>query len=255
MTAKHLGRVLWRETMTKDLEKAKRFYGGLFGWAFEDFPGGDPKDPYPMIKVSGKTVGGMMAMKPGMQMPCYWTSYVSVADVDGSCAAAKAHGGSVPWGPVDIPNVGRMAMVAAGDGACLSIMKAAGPDDMPAGGRPGVGEFCWETLSAKDVDEAKAFWTKVVPSWKAAAGANGIPTFAVGEGMENQIADVQPARNMPPNWFTYVVVEKIEPALAQAEKLGGKTMMPAMAIPNVGRIAGITDDQGAALGLFEPGGI
>jgi hypothetical protein len=254
MTATHLGRVLWRETMTKDLEKAKRFYGGLFGWSFENFAGGDPNDPYPMIKVSGKTVGGMMAMKPGMSMPCYWTSYVSVADVDASCGAAKAGGGAVPWGPVDIPSVGRMAMVAGKDGACLSIMKAEG-DGMAPGGRPGVGEFCWETLSAANVDEAKTFWTKVVPSWKAAAGINGVLTFAVGEGMENQVADIQPAKNGPPNWFTYVVVEKIEPALAKAEKLGGKTMMPAMAIPSVGRIAGIMDDQGAALGLFEPGGI
>jgi uncharacterized protein len=251
MATQHLGRVQWRETMTGDVDTAKRFYGGLFGWTFENFAGGDPNDPYVMIKVGEKMVGGLMAKKPGMTMPSYWTSYVSVADVDASCAAAKAHGGSVPWGPVDFPDVGRMAMVAAKDGACLSLMRGVGDDTPPD--RPGIGEFCWETLSAADVDEAKAFWTKVVPTWKAAAGANGIPTFAVGEGMENQVADLQPARGVPPNWFTYVVVEKIEPALAKAESLGGKTMMPAMTIPNVGRIAGIFDDQGAALGLFEPG--
>ena len=251
----HLGRVLWRESMTKDLAKAKAFYGGLFGWQFEDFPGGDPAAPYPMIKVGESTVGGLMQMQQGMQMPSYWTSYVSVADVDASCAAAKTNGGSVPWGPVDIPSVGRMAMVAGPDGACLSIMKPQGEGMKPAG-RPGPGEFCWETLSAGDVEAAKRFWCVVVPRWQVREGG-GMPTFGVGEGMENQVADLQSAASAgaPPSWLTYVVVEKIEAALAKAEKLGGKVMLPAMAIPNIGRIGGIFDDQGAALGLFEPGGI
>ena len=34
--------------------------------------------------------------------------------------------------------------------------------------------------------------------------------------------------------------------------LGGKVLMPAMAVPGIGRTAVVLDDQGAALGLFEP---
>lgn len=248
---KHLGRFLWREAMTKDLEKAKRFYGALFGWSFETTPSADDRPPYPMIQVNGRAVGGFMQMQPGMNFPPYWTSYASVSDVDASCAAAKASGGGVPWGPVDIPMAGRLAMVTAPDGACLSIMKASGPDELPP--RAGVGEFCWETLSAGNVDAAKAFWTKVVPAWKAQTGAGGMLTFGVAEGMEQQVADVQPAQGpVPPNWLTYVVVQKLEPSTAKAEALGGKTLMGALAIPSIGRIAVIADDQGAALGLFEP---
>mgnify|MGYP002137083167 CR=1 FL=1 len=47
---------------------------------------------------------------------------MSVADVDASCTAAKTNGGAVPWGPVDVPNVGRMAMVAAADAAGTVLM-------------------------------------------------------------------------------------------------------------------------------------
>jgi predicted enzyme related to lactoylglutathione lyase len=52
---------------------------------------------------------------------------------------------------------------------------------------------------------------------------------------------------------TFVVVSKIEPACEKATGLGGKVMLSATAVPNVGRIAVILDDQGAGLGLFEPG--
>jgi hypothetical protein len=110
-----------------------------------------------------------------------------------------------------------------------------------------LGRMLWRETMTKDLEKAKRFY---------GVGPSGILTFGVGEGMENQIADVQTAEGpVPPNWLTYVVVEKIEPATAKAESLGGKTMMPAMAVPNVGRIAVVVDDQGAALGLFEPGGI
>ncbi len=247
----HLGRVIWRETMTKDLEQAKRFYAALFAWSYVDLDMG-PGGAYPQIQVGGKSIGGMMQMQPGMAMPPYWTSYVLVADVDAACAAATAGGGSVPWGPVDVPGVGRMAMVGGPDGAMLSLIRPTSHDAPPVA-PPVPGEFCWETLTAADVDQAKAFWPTVCP-WVVSRGAN-IDTFAVGEGMENQVADIQSAATAggPPSWLTYVVVEKIEPTTARAVELGGQVFLPAMAIPNVGRIAVIADDQGAVLGLFEPG--
>lgn len=253
MTAQHLGRMIWRETMTNDVAKAKKFYGELFGWTFEDAP--MPEGTYTMVKRGARAIGGMMAMKPGMEMPCYWTSYVSVADVDASCAAAKSNGGSVTWGPVDLEMAGRLAMVMANDGACLSLIKPNGPEEAPPE-RPGVGEFCWETLSAKSVDDAKSFWTKVVPAWKTFTGPGGMPTFGVAEGPAAQVADVQTAQGpVPAHWLTYVVVEKLEPSTSRVESLGGKTLLPALAIPQVGRIAIVADDQGATIGLFEPGGI
>jgi predicted enzyme related to lactoylglutathione lyase len=247
---KHMGRVIWRETMTKDVAKAKAFYGGLFGWSFKDMDMG-PGGIYPIIENGGVGIGGMMALTPEMaKVPAHWTSYVAVKDVDAAVATATQHGGGKTWGPMDVPNVGRMGGVHGFDGAALSIMKPEGPDqERPA--RPPVGSFCWETLTTADVDRAKTFWSAVC-GWQTFAGG-GMPTFGVAAGMENQVADIQPAQGpVPPNWLTYVVVEKIEPSCEKAAKLGGKVMMPAMPVPGIGRIAVIVDDQGAALGLFEP---
>lgn len=247
-----LGRVVWREAVTKDLAKAKAFYGGLFGWAFKDMDMG-PMGTYGLVQVGEKQIGGMMKQPPEMAaIPAHWMSYVAVTDVDASAAAAKSGGGQVPWGPTDIPNVGRMATVLGFDGAALSVMKPTGPEQAPPTGRPNVGEFCWETLTTADVDRAKKFWTAVIPAWKTFTGG-GMPTFGVAEGMEGQVADIQAAKGpVPANWLTFVVVTKLETTTEKVAKLGGRVMMPGIEIPNIGRIAVIVDDQGAAIGLFEP---
>ena len=248
-TSPSKGRVVWRELMTRDVAGAKRFYGELFNWTFEDFPM-KSGPAYPMVKRGDKAIAGLVQMEPGMDMPCYWTSYVSVPDVAKVCHEAKTLGATVPFGPEHIPDVGTLAFVLDPEGAAISLMKSDTSD--PPVERPAVGEFCWETLSARDPESAKRFYSRVLP-WKLSQGA-GMDTFGVGDGPENQVADIQKAQgSVPPNWLTYVVVEKLEPSVARAEKLGGKTMLPPMAIPGVGRMAIVQDDQGAALGLFEPG--
>jgi predicted enzyme related to lactoylglutathione lyase len=35
----HVGKVVWADLVTPDLDTAKRFYGALFGWTFSDVPG------------------------------------------------------------------------------------------------------------------------------------------------------------------------------------------------------------------------
>ena len=33
------GKVIWNDLITEDLDTARQFYGGLFGWTFENVPG------------------------------------------------------------------------------------------------------------------------------------------------------------------------------------------------------------------------
>jgi len=105
------GRVIWRELMTPDLERATGFYGELFGWRFDTMP--MPSGPYVIVKAGGKGVGGVMQMGPEMKLPPMWQSYVSSLDVDAACAAAKEHGGPGAWGPVSLPGRGPTATVPA----------------------------------------------------------------------------------------------------------------------------------------------
>ncbi len=240
------GAFVWRELMTPDVEKAKAFYGELFGWSYEDAPMGD--FVYTLIKAGEKAVGGMMPMQ-GSEHPPHWMSYASVPDVDASASAARAHGGQVPVGPMDVPNVGRFAVIGDPDGAYVTVFRSA-MGDPPAGAQPGLGEFCWETLSTKDIERAKSFYAAVV-GWKGGTGPMGpdVTLFSMGEQI---IADVQLAESMPPSWATYVVVSKIEDAQAKLTKLGGKTIVPRIDIPTVGGVGFFADPSGAVLGLYEP---
>ncbi len=74
-------------------------------------------------------------------------------------------------------------------------------------------------------------------------------TAANPMGVAGMMASPKPG--MPAQWHAYVVVESVDATLAQATKLGGKVLMPAMNIPQVGRVAMIQDPQGAAIGLHQ----
>jgi len=58
------------------------------------------------------------------------------------------------------------------------------------------------------------------------------------------------ATGMPPAWISYVTVDSVDTTAQQAEKLGGKILMPPRDIPEVGRFAVIQDPQGASIAII-----
>lgn len=245
MSHHNIGRVVWRELMTDDTNRARGFFGELFGWKFEDMPMGD--GTYTIIKAGTRRIGGLMK-KPMPEAPVAWLSYVSVKDADAVAKAAAAEGGNVVVPPTDIPNVGRFTVFVDFAGAALAALQGESEGD-PQPERPGLGEFCWETLSTTDVERAAAFYAKLF-GWKKKQGMT--PEMTILGTEDAMVADVQKAQNMPPNWLTYVVVEKIEAANERVSKLGGKVLMPLIEVPQVGRISAVQDPTGAVLGLFQP---
>ena len=244
MSHHNIGRVCWRELMTDNTDRVKGFYGELFGWKFDDMPMGDMT--YTIIKLGDRGIGGLMK-KPMPEAPAAWLSYVSVKDADAVAATAKAEGGTVVVPPTDIPNVGRFTVFVDFAGAAMAALKCDGEQPLPE--KPALHEFCWETLSTTDLGRAAAFYAKVF-GWQKKPGPAGDMTV-LGTA-DNMVCDVQKAENMPPNWLTYVVVEKIEAANERVAKLGGKVLMPLIDVPNVGRISAVQDPTGAVLGLFQP---
>ena len=55
--------------------------------------------------------------------PAHWLPYVLVDDTDATIARARKHGGKVPFGPEDIPEVGRIGALEDPTGATLAIIK------------------------------------------------------------------------------------------------------------------------------------
>ncbi|MDY7230136.1 VOC family protein [Hyalangium rubrum] len=245
------GRVTWRELMTLDSQRAKAFYGELFGWTFVPFDLGPDGGNYEGIKLGEKLIGGIWEIRKGESPTSIFMSYVSVKDVDAAAKRAQENGGQVAHGPKDIPNMGRFAVLMDSDNAVIIAYQDLNGDPEPA--MPKAGEFCWETLSTNDVERAKAFYSKVF-GWQARSFQGGMSVFGVDDTPEGAVADIEKAQNMPPQWFTYVVVDRIETARDKAAKLGAQVLVPLVEVPNIGRIAMIVDPTGAPLGLFDHGG-
>lgn len=112
------GAFSWNELMTTDVAAARQFYGELFGWETEDYPGEGMN--YVLIKVGGESVGGLMALPSECTgMPPSWGVYVTVADVDATARQVEVLGGTILRPPSDIPDVGRFCVLQDPQGATL----------------------------------------------------------------------------------------------------------------------------------------
>jgi hypothetical protein len=122
--ADQAGAFCWRELNTRDTAEAEAFYTALLGWTplTKEMAFG----PYTSFMQGDQPVGGMMAMTEEWgEVPPHWMTYVSVEDCDASAAKAESLGGKVCVPPMDIPEVGRFAVINDPAGAVFSIIKLA----------------------------------------------------------------------------------------------------------------------------------
>ena len=118
----------WTELVTKDPDGAKSFYSGLFGWTWKGSNVSGPTE-YHEIQRDGQAIGGLLPMKgEGWDgVPPHWTPYFFVADCDATAAKAAELGGGATVPPMDIPDVGRFAVLRDDQGAHFSVIAMAPP--------------------------------------------------------------------------------------------------------------------------------
>ena len=110
-TKHEAGTFSWVELATTNPASAKKFYGALFGWAFEDMPAG-PDMVYTMCKLGSQYCGALYGKGESMKgTPANWASYITVESVDATAKAAVANGGKLLKEPFDVMDAGRMAVI------------------------------------------------------------------------------------------------------------------------------------------------
>lgn len=116
------GHFYWNELMTRDAEKAKKFYSGAIGWTFEAMA--MPDDTYWVAKMGNAYVGGLFALtSPQFDgVPEGWMSYLAVDDVDARVKKATAAGAKLMRPIFDVPGVGRIAILTEPGGAGIGWM-------------------------------------------------------------------------------------------------------------------------------------
>jgi predicted enzyme related to lactoylglutathione lyase len=116
--------LVWNELLTRDLDAAGAFYTALFGWTDTGRDMG-PAGPYHVFENRGRGAGGMLRIPDGAPAPPAWLPYFAVDDADASVAEVKRRGGSVYVAPMDIPGVGRFAVLGDPQGGTFCVLRLA----------------------------------------------------------------------------------------------------------------------------------
>jgi predicted enzyme related to lactoylglutathione lyase len=116
------GQFAWNELNTRDIERAKAFYGTTLGWTFNAMP--MPDGTYWMAMAGEIPAGGLFDISVPMfdGMPEHWFAYIEVDDVDKRVAGVEAAGGQIMRPAWDVPTVGRIAIVKDSGGAVMGWM-------------------------------------------------------------------------------------------------------------------------------------
>ncbi len=235
----------WVDLSSTDIEAAKAFYSGLFGWDAVDMPT-DMGLPYTMFQIDGKNVAGGGQMQPDMQaqgIPSYWTSYVNSTDVDAAVARITAAGGTVMMPPMDVMQEGRMAIAMGPDGATFGIWQPRNHIGAQLVNMPNT--LVWNELQTRDVAATRAFYAAVF-GWTSETDQNGYVAYSKDGRVQAGSMQIDESwGDVPSNWSVYFFVEDVDATVAKAQELGGSIMVPATRAGEMGTFAVIADPTGA----------
>jgi predicted enzyme related to lactoylglutathione lyase len=114
------GVFVWDELGTTDIDGAQRFYEEVFGWTTSDM--GPDYGGYRIFNRGETGIAGLMTL-PDNSIPARWQPYIAVDDPDATAAKAAELGGSTLAEPMDVPKVGRIAVLRDPQGATFGIIR------------------------------------------------------------------------------------------------------------------------------------
>jgi uncharacterized protein len=257
----------WVDTSQPDPEAVLEFYGGLFGWEFEDMEPPGSEGRYFAGRLRGGDVAAVGSIPEGAPQMAMWNTYVWVESADEAAANVRAAGGRVAMEPFDVGDSGRMAVVTDPEGAAFRVWQAKQHRGARVVNEPGAVSF--NGLHTRDVERAKSFygslfgWTTLaldgpvmwtLPGYgdylerdnpglrKQVADLGGPVGFEDVVASINPIPDDQP--DTPPHWSVTFAVDDADATAAKATELGGNVIAAPFDVPWT-RITVISDPQGA----------
>jgi hypothetical protein len=237
--------------MTVDVDKARSFYGSLLGWKTRPVvlaPLGETQ----RVEANGYEIGGLVSLPTSEGISSHWMPYVVVSDLDAVVRRAKELGGFAPVPPTSLDGIGRFAVIADPRGAHISPMELT--VDMRAPSQPSAGHALWNEVQSDDPESTARFFADVfgwtTKSEDMGGGIGHYITFLDGD--EQRAGCMKAPDGVPPMWVVYWGVNNVDQSFARAKQLGAQGLMPPMDVPNVGRIAMLSDPTGAPFALFQP---
>jgi uncharacterized protein len=266
----------WIDTVQPDPRAAVAFYGGLFGWQFEDRMPAGSGGHYFMAQLRDRDVAAIGSADASTPV-AMWNTYIWVDSADETASKVTSAGGQVIAPPFDVMEAGRMAVFSDPTGAVLSIWQAGRHKGAQLVNEPGT--WNWSDLNTRDMAAARSFYGTVF-GWQATPVDFGggesymwrMPGYgdflerrnpgvrqrheAAGapEGFTDAIAWLQPMspdqfpESVPPHWAITFSVDDTDAVASRAEQLGGKVTVPPFDMPYA-RIGMLQDPQGASFSI------
>lgn len=247
------GDFIWYELLTSDVDAAEAFYSEIFGWSARD--SGQDHIDYRLASASGVDVGGLMQinddMKAGGARPV-WLGYIAVDDVDQSVAAITKAGGNLMMPAMDIPHVGRIAMVTDPQGAPFYVMRGASDAESQAFAydKPRLGHCAWNELATSDRASAMKFYADQF-GWKKDSEMDMGPMGAYELVRRADVSGIFAGmmtrpQEMPVSlWTYYFRAADIDEAVSRTKSRGGQIVHGPIEIPGGDFAANAVDPQGA----------
>jgi predicted enzyme related to lactoylglutathione lyase len=126
-----MGKVVHFEIPVDDVERAKWFYGSIFGWQLRDIPDMDyigvetaPVDERTHLPLEPGAINGGMFRRAG-DAPRTPVITIDVASVDDALRRIEASGGSVLQPRTELPGMGAFAYFTDPEGNTLGLWENA----------------------------------------------------------------------------------------------------------------------------------
>ena len=167
----------WVDTSQPDPKAATDFYGGLYGWEFENVLPEDSDGEHFIASLHGGRVAAVGSIPEGAPEMAVRNTYIWVESADQTASKARDAGGTVLNEPFDILDAGRMAVFSDPEGAVICVWEAKENKGAQVVNDPGTLNF--NNLNTRDPEGAKKFYGAVF-GWK---------TLDVGGGTESWTVD------------------------------------------------------------------
>ena len=217
------------------------FYGELFGWGLQGFPGG----AYTMIDTRGGTGinGGIGKSQTGEPWSAF---YVEADDLQAMLGKANSLGGTTVMPVTDFGGAVTIAMFNDPDGLLVGLVRAPAEPSQGDEAAPSAGSgepVDWFEVMGSDAARTQQFYADLF-GWTVDSGFPGYATVdtGTGRGIQGGLGGGEEAR-----WATiYASVADIGQTLSRAEKLGGSRIFdPGLsALKSAARAAIYADDPG-----------
>lgn len=242
----------WIELASSDTAASRAFYEAILGWTSEE--AGPEYGGYVSFLHDGEQAAGCMVKPPDMDAPDTWLLYLATTDVKATADAATAAGGQILVEPMDVMDLGAMAVLTDSGGAVVGAWQPGTHRGFGPIGSPGAPS--WTELLTRDYDKAVGFYRDVF-KWDAHTMSDTpefrYTTLGLDDDAKAGIMDATAflPEGVPAHWGVYFEVEDVDASVAQSVELGATVDIAAADSP-YGRIAQLTDPTGALFRLRQP---